>query len=150
MSISVEFELSAQELTRGLRASRRFRRQVALLALLTLPSLVALSMWPSFRWWMVPPIVALLAYRALQVPARAARRALAGKAKHAVRLRADETNLFVTGALEADAPWSEVRATSETTGEVVLEVGRGPVVVIPKRALGQAEHDRLLRYANHV
>lgn len=143
----VEYEIDPKELARGLRASRRFRRQMALLGLLALPSFIALSLWPSFRWWMVPAIGALLVYRALQVPARAARHALSGEAKRAVKLSADETRLVVTGAIEANALWSELRAVSETPDEVILELGREPVVVVPKRVLGPAERERLARYS---
>lgn len=144
--ISISYELDARELARGLRASRRFRRQVVLLSLLAVPSLVVLGMWPNFRWWMVPPLVALLAYRALQVPARTARRTLPGGRAHPVRLEASESRLAVSGALVAKATWSEVKAASATPHDVILELRDGPVIVIPTRALDRTQQDLLLEY----
>jgi hypothetical protein len=115
-----------------------------------LPSFVALSLWPSFRWWMLPPLAALLAYRALQVPARAARHALPGTGTHGVELTLARRGFVATGVVEAKAAWKDLRAVSETADEVVLELDRSTVVVVPKAVLGPPERKRLRDATRHL
>lgn len=147
-SFVARYELEQKELELGLRTSRRFRRQLGLLALLAVPSFIALSLWPAFRWWMLPPLGALLAYRALQVPARAARRALAGGSRGSAEVVFDRAGVRATGIVEATAPWSDVTALAETAETFVLDLRGGPVLVVPKRELGQPQQARLRERAS--
>jgi hypothetical protein len=131
----VDYELTRAVFERGLTASTRFRRQLLLLATLSLPALFTLTLWPQFRWWMVPPVIALLAFRAYRVPQRVARHTFKDDQPRNGSLRLNDSGIVATGVVEADAPWANVVAFDESEESFQIQVSRGPVVVLPKSPL---------------
>lgn len=146
-SLTVSYSLTRAELERALRAAPGFRRQLAFLACMSLPSVVLLAKAPQFEWWMVPPVVLLLALGALKVPKRTARRLLAGKDSGSGSLQLNARGLRASGAIGAQAAWSELVAVGEDERFFQFEISLGPVVVLPKRCLADGELDRVRRFA---
>lgn len=146
----VDYELTEPELARGLRNATQFRRQLLLLATLSVPALFVMMLWPQFRWWMIPFVVTLLAFRALRVPTRVARRAFKSERTRVGSLRLDDSGVTASGVFEGKACWAEVAAFDESPESFQIQISRGPVVVIPKRKLSSALADGVAAFRSRA
>lgn len=136
--LALELRLTRDELREGLRKAPGFRRQLLMLACLSLPTTILLLAAPPFRWWMVPPVLLLLAAQAYRVPARTARRMLGDAKDVSLQLLFDKEALESRGAVVMQAPYRELRGFGESGRSFQFETDQG-LIVIPKQALSESQ-----------